>query len=1007
MRNITKYSLNHHSVIALMAVVMLIGGIYAFMTLGKKEDSTFVIKSAVVSCSYTGATPEEVESQVIVPLERAIRTLSSVHKITSEARYGEARIIVELNPSTRPSAIEQLWDELRRKVESARSELPEGIEALRVTDDYGDLYGLYYAIAGDKGFDYRELRDYSRELERRLYTISGVERVVLMGEQMPEINITLSAATLSAFDIRPEDISRAIAEQNDVAGLGQRRAGDISIELVEGSTYSSLQDIENQLLTAHDGKQYRIGDIARVERSYHKPQQMIVKVDERDAIAVGISTDPTRDIVAVGEEVAQEIAQMQQELPVGIDIISLYAENEIAREANYSFLLNLMESVVIVILLVMLAMGLRSGMVVGTSLLLAIGGTLLTMSFIGEGINRTSLAGFIIAMGMLVDNAIVVVDNTAQLSLRGTPLQLSAIEGATRPRYALFIATCIAIASFLPLQLARSSVAEVIRPLFVVIALSLLLSWVLSLTQVPIMSVRLLRPDSYRGAELHFSVVGRIVRTAVKHRYISLIWVIVIFLASLWAMGHMPQNFFPQLSKPYFRCDLLLPEGYDIEATTSEIDNISAWLMAQPEVKHVSTTAGGTPPRYYIASSSYASRPNYGNILVELHSAKDAERVKARLDGWAQQNLAEGWLRTSLFRLSPVAEATIEIGFRGDNIDTLARLTASAMDVMQTSNSAIDIRNSWGNRTAVWQPLYSQIKAQRLGVTRSSLITSLAISTSGKQVAWYREGDYAMPILLRAEPPSDTTLTALATMPIFSRGGRSFAIEQATSSFDVTYRPAVIRRIDAERVMKAQCEPRKGVNTIALMEQLYSDIKKHVSLPEGYDIDIYGEAESREESNEALAEKLPITLLIILLLLVMLFGNIRDPIVLLLTVPLIFTGVVLGLMLTGKMFDFFSLLGLLGLVGMNIKSGVILLQRIGELRQAGIAPAEAVVRAAEERTLPVVVASATTILGMVPLLFDSMFGSMAATIMGGLLVATMLVLVVLPVIYSIVYRVRL
>lgn len=1006
MTNISQYAITHRNVIWFFLAVMVVGGVYAFETLGKKEDSTFTIKSAVVSCAYPGATPEEVEQLVTIPLERELRTLGSVYKITSESHFGYARIIVELHPKTNAKRIPQLWDELRRKVANVTPRLPEGAGPVSVADDFGDVYGLYYAIVSDEGFSWDELRDYARYIETELYTVAGVKKVMLQGEQSPEVCVYISPAILASFDLTPEAIGRAIAGQNAMAALGVRRAGEIRLELSEGTTYSSIADIENQLLTAADGKQYRLGDVARVEKGYKEPSSMIVSVDNRRAIGIAIATDPEMDIVAVGDAVEQRLDEASASLPVGVEVVTLYAENEIARKANNDFLLNLVESLTIVIILIMATMGWRAGMIVGSSLLFTIGATLLMMLGVGEGLNRTSLAGFIIAMGMLVDNAIVVTDNTQRLVRRGVAPNLAAISGATSPRWNLLGATLIAVISFLPLQLAPSSVAEIIRPLFVVIGISLLMSWLLSLTQVPMMGSMLLKTmgkveDSPRS--LWFRPI---VRMLVRYRWLTLAIAVTLFGISLWAMGSMPQNFFPQLSKPYFRADVILPDGYDIEATQENLRAMVSWLDKQPEVRRVSTTAGGTPPRYYLASGSYANRPNYGNILVETHDANGARVVEERFDRWVNDNLANVRLRSSLFKLSPVPDAVIEFGFIGDNIDTLRRLSESAMAIMEHNPDTRNVRNSWGNRVAVWRPHYSQIKGQRIGVGRESMVRSLEISTSGLKVGTYRESDRSIPILLRANALADSMLPALETMPVFSAKGAAYSIEQASAGFSFDFRTSVIKRINSERVMMAQCDPGRGVNTIALLNSLREQIDESVSIPSGYRLKLYGEEQSREESNSALAAKLPMTLVLIFIILLLLFNSYRDTLVVFLTIPLIFIGVVIGLLAFDKMFDFFSLLGLLGLVGMNVKNAVILISRIKEIRSQGVDVATAVVEASSDRFIPVVTASGTTVLGMLPLLFDSMFGSMAATIMGGLIVATVLVLLVLPVIYSVFYELK-
>lgn len=1004
--NISQYSISNKSVIIFFLVITLLGGVYAFWELGKREDSTFTIKSAVVECRYDGATPDDVERLVAEPLERVLRTLSSVHKISSESHFGYARLIVELDPSTSSSRIPQLWDELRRKVSDARRLLPQGVGDIIVADDFGDVYGLYYALASDGGFGWDEIRHYSELITTKLYAVDGVDKVQLSGLPSEQIDVWLSPATLSAFELRPAEIGRAISQQNSVVGLGVRRAGDVDVIISEGTMYGSIADIENQLLIAGDGKQYRLGDVARIERGYSSPRSMIMRVDGRDAVAIAVATDPEMDIVKVGDRVELELDALAKKLPAGLDIVSLYPENRIAQRANNDFIVNLLESLAIVVVIVMLVMGWRQGVVVGSSLLFCIGATLLAMLFIGEGLNRTSLAGFIIAMGMLVDNAIVVVDNSSKNLAHGMSLRSAIVSGATQPRMSLLAATLIAIASFLPLQLAPSSVAEIISPLFTVVAISLLISWLLSQTQVPLMSQALLPKAKPRSGVMQVKWLGGFVKFVLRYRWATIAVGVILFFVSLWLMGRMPQNFFPQLAKPYFRADVIMASGVDIETTDARLREMTEWLSSQKEVKCVSTTAGATPPRYYLASGSYSGRANYGNILVELHSDDQTAIVEQRFDKWVCENMPDVWLRSSLFRLSPVPEATIEIGFIGDNVDTLSRLTRDAMDIMQRCADTRNVRNSWGNRVAVWQPNYSQIKAQRLGVERSSMISSLEISTSGLRVATYRDADVELPVLLRAKPIVDSSLVGLGMMPVFSIGGRSFSLEQAVSGFNFDFQNEVIRHIDSERVMKAQCDPQRGVNTIALLAELEKQIKDEVSIPSGYRMEVFGEQESRDESNAALASKLPLTLLLIFVILLLLFRDMRAPLVLLLTIPLIFVGVVGALALSGKMFDFFSLLGLLGLVGMNVKNGVILLSRINDLRADGLGGIESIVTAVEDRAIPVVVASATTVLGMIPLLFDSLFGSMAVTIMGGLIVATILVLVVLPVVYSLFYRIK-
>ena len=831
----------------------------------------------------------------------------------------------------------------------------------------------------------------------------------LFGEQTPVVNVYVNLAALANFAIRPETIVATIGQQNTIVNSGEKQAGALQIQILEAGTYKGLDDISNQMLTAASGKQYRLGDIARVERGYADPPQTLMRVDGRRAVGIGISTEAQVDVVKTGEKITRVLDGLTRQMPVGMDLTVLYPENRIARQANATFVLNLAESVAIVILIIMLVMGFRAGVLIGSSLLFSIGGTLLLMQFLGEGLNRTSLAGFIIAMGMLVDNAIVVTDNAQQAMLRGVARRRAVVDGANAPRWSLLGATLIAIFSFLPLYLAPSSVAEIVKPLFVVLALSLLLSWVLALTQTPLFGDFMLRvnPAAHDPYDTKFyRAFDRLLAALLRWRWGVVAGVVALFAAALAVMGLMPQNFFPSLDKPYFRADVLLPEGYNIRDTERNLRTMEEWLHAQPEVKTVSVTMGSTPPRYYLASSSVSLRPNFGNILVELHDKEQTEAVEARFNAYVRAMCPDVWLRSSLFKLSPVPDAAIEFGFIGDDIDTLRRLTQAAEEIMWRTAGTVNIRNSWGNRVPTWLPLYSQMKGQRIGVTRSQMAQGITIATQGYRLGEYREGDQFMPILLKDENIDTYNLTNLQALPIFTPAGKVYSIEQATDGFRFEYRGGVVKRYNRQRVMKAQCDPGRGVNTMQLYATLRDSVLRGVVLPEGYSMKVFGEQESQQESNSALARYMPLTMVLIFIVLLLLFRNYREPAVILLMIPLIFIGVVLGLAVTGKVFNFFSLLGLLGLVGMNIKNAVVLVEQIGVLRSEGKGAYEALTAATRSRIVPVAMASGTTILGMLPLLFDSMFGAMAATIMGGLLVATLLTVCVLPVVYAIFYNIR-
>lgn len=1009
--NLAKYSLDNPKVIYFFLAVLMIGGILSFSGLGKKEDAPFVIKSAVITTRYPGASPTEVEQLVTEPIAREIQSMSGVYKIKSESMYGLSKITFELQPSLRASVIPQKWDELRRKILNIQPSLPPGASVPSVADDFGDVFGIYYGLTGDDGFSYAEMRDWAERIKTQVITAEGVMKVALFGVQQEVVNVSISVSRLAGMGIDPKNLASLLQSQNQIINTGEISADEVQLRIIANGSYTDLQDIRNQLIDLGSGQQIRLGDIAVVEQGYLDPPATLMRVDGKRAIGIGVSTDPNKDVVKTGDLVEKRLNEIMPLVPVGLELVSLYPENKIAKEANNGFILNLLESVFIVIVIIMLVMGLRSGLLIGSSLLFSIGGTLLIMSLIGVGLNRTSLAGFIIAMGMLVDNAIVVTDNARIAIKRGVPKRQALIEGATVPQWGLLGATFIAIASFLPLYLAPSAVAEIVKPLFIVLAISLGLSWILALTQTTTFGMFILKAhpggegkDPYDTRLYH--LFGRVLTQMIRYRWITLGAVVLLFVVSLIVMGLMPQNFFPNLDKPYFRADCFFPDGYGIRDVERTMQIVEEDLLAQPEVKNVSITMGSTPLRYYLASTSVGPKPNFANILIELQNSDQTRSAEARFDQYMKDNYPNILTRPSLFKLSPAVDAAIEIGFIGNNEDTLVRLTERAMEIMHRFPFLTNIRNSWGNRVPTWTPVYSQEKGLSLGISRQAMAQSIQIATSGMTLGEYREKDLIMPILLKGSDVDTFKLNNLRTLPVFSSKGITTPLEQVVSDFGFSYRFANVRNYNRQRLMMAQCDPVRGYNAIAAFNTVWKTMQEEITVPEGYTMKFFGEQESQEDSNRALAANLPLTFFLIFVTLLFLFKTYRKPVIILLMVPLIFIGVVFGLLVLGKQFDFFAILGLLGLIGMNIKNAIVLVDQIGIESKAGKAPLDAVVSATISRIVPVAMASGTTILGMFPLLFDAMFGGMAATIMGGLLVASLLTIFILPVTYCTVLKIK-
>ena len=1011
--NIPKYSLENQKIIYFFLAVMLIGGIYSFFKLPKKEDSPFVIKQAVLVTQYPGATPQEVEKLVTEPIEREIQAMSDVFQIKSESYFGMSKISIELQPTLSPDYMPVKWDELRRKVANIQPRLPSGASSISVSDDFGDVFGIYYALTADEGYTYDDLRNWAQKIKTELSPVPGVQKVYLFGEQTQVVNVKISIPKLANLGIDPNAIQQVMQTQNLLVNTGDINTGNYQLRLRAEGTYKDIQDIRDQLIVTKSGGEVRLGDIATVERGYMDPPSNLMRVDGKRAIGIGVATGSKDDVVAVGNAVADHLAEMEQLFPVGMDLKTIYPENKIADEANNGFILNLIESLLIVIVIIFIVMGSRAGMLVGSSLLFSVGGTLLIMLIWGVGLNRTSLAAFIIAMGMLVDNAIVVTDNAQVGIKRGLSRYQALIDGATKPQWALLGATFIAVCSFLPMYLAPASVAEIVKPLFIVLAVSLGLSWVLALTQTTTFGNFILKEakpgenkDPYDTKLYHKfeSVLGRLI----KRRYVTISTVVATLFLSLFVMSIMPQSFFPIMSKPYFRADLIFPEGYSIYDVETNVKKIEEEYLSKNEnIKSYSFTLGGSPVRYYLASSSIGPKPNFANVLIETQDPEDAQAEEGKFYDYMVANYPNILTRSALFALSPVPDAAIEIGFIGDNVDTLVALTQRAQEIARNYDQVMEVRNSWGNKVPVWKPLYSQEKGLRLGITRQQVAYSLRSATNGVPLGEYREGDVFMPILLKDADKDSISLNDIKTLPVYSAKGRSVKVEQVIDDFSLDYEFNVVRRFNREPCMLMQCEPKRGANTMAAFSHLWKEVQEKIQVPEGYKMTYFGEQSEQDKGNKAIAANISLMFGLIYVTLLFLFPKYyRKPVLIMAMLPLIFIGVVLGLLVFGKSLDFFAMLGLLGLIGMNIKNAIVLVDEIGLQLNAGLSPVNAVIEATKTRIVPVTMASGTTILGMLPLLGDAMFAGMAATIMGGLFVSTILTIFVLPVTYCVFFKIK-
>ncbi|MCG8581397.1 MAG: efflux RND transporter permease subunit [Bacteroidales bacterium] len=1007
--NIPKYALEHKKVIHLMLTLILVVGIGAYFTLGKKEDAPFIIKTAVLTATYPGATPEEVEELVTEVIEREVQAAPGVDFIKSESYYGFSKIFVNLYQHYSNDDMPQLWDELRRKVKYAQDKLPPGASEIGINDDFGDVFGLYFAVTADEGFSYSELRDYANLVKTRLVPIEGVAKVNLFGEQQEVINLEVSSEKLSNLGIHPAQITEALQSQNSLVNTGDILLDDIQIKVKAEGDFRSIEDIQNVIIQTRNEKQFRLGDIATISKGYLDPPLVKMRMNGLPAIGMGISTPLDANVVEVGGLVDNKLNEIAELLPVGIEIQGIYFEDKIADEANNEFILNLIISVSIVVLIILLAMGARAGLLIGTSLVFSILGTMVIMLPIGLALHRTSLAAFIIAMGMLVDNAIVVADNAMMNIKKGIPKKKALIDAATIPQWGLFGATIIAIGSFLPLYLAPANAAEVIKPLFIVLAISLFLSWIFALIQTTVYGEFLLKSSTEAKSDpfdtpFYKKFTAFIVKV-IDAKYMTLGIVVVLFVVSMIAFNYVERSFFPAINKPYFKVDLWEPEGTNIFKTQSDVEKIEKYLLAHEHVKNVSITIGQSPLRYYLASASFGPKSNFANFLVETHEPEQAVPLLEELEEHILGNFPDVMPVMQRFMVSPVPDAQLEATFTGPDPEVLRQLAEKAKDIMRNEPLAANVRDSWGEKILVIEPNFSQSKGQLLGVTKEGMASSLKMLANGIPVGNYREGDKFMPILLLNNERKNLSFNNAGTYPVFSVTGEAVALNQVTEGHTLDWRNGVIRRYNRERALAAQCDAIRGVETPEL-EGLILPKLEAIELPPGYGLRYEGMKYYQDVTQSAIAKNFPLTLIIFIFILTILFNDFKKPIIILLSVPLMMIGIVLSLIVSGAPYGFFATLGLLGLVGMVIKNAIVLIDQINLELAEGRDQYTAVINAARSRVIPVSMAAGTTILGMLPLLPDPMFGGMAATIMGGLFAATLLTIIVIPVMYIIFFNVK-
>ena len=1006
MKTLAKFFLKNRALSWLLLALILLGGVVAYVGMGKLEDAPFTIKQAVVTTTYPGASPFEVQQQVTDVLEEAIQSLGELYYLKTENRAGLSKITVYVKKEIRADAMQQLWDKLRRKVSDAQGKLPAGAGTSVVNDDFGDVLGVFYGLSSAV-HTYRELEEQAERLKNELLAVPDVARVELYGVQNRTIEVEADPSLLAASGLTMADIAAAFDRQNRIVDAGAVETAHNRLRIDAAGSFTTLEELENLTVTSRDGSYFRLGELAAVSESYVRPARSRMEMDGLPTIGIAISTVADGNVVDMAERVAARLSQLEQTMPEGYRLRTVYDQGHESSVANDGFVLNLIISVVTVIAVLLFFIGMKNGILIGSGLVFSIFGTLIYMYGTGIALQRMSLAAIIIAMGMLVDNAIVVYDATLVNMQRGMRKRTAILAAVGTTAMPLLGATLIAVLTFLPVYLSPHITGELLSSLFIVIAVSLLLSWVLAVSQNVFFVqefVRRPRPDELKGELFQgrmYDRFRRALRWTIRRRWFVLASMVVLLAASALGFRSIPQQFMPLLDKQYFSVDVWLPEGTRVEETSRQAEALAEKLMQHEGVRHVSTFVGQTPPRYYLANAAYGPQSNYAQCLVEAVSPSVARSMQVGLQDELSQTFSDALIRVNRFELNSIPQALIEARFCGDDPRVLDSLTSMAIDIMRRNPKVMNARNEWGNKAMLVRAAYDPVKAGRLNLGKADLMTAVKSTNDGTPVGIYRDGDKQVPVLLRTVGGGQLSQAALEDLPVWN-GRNSAPLAQVTDSIGIGWEWPLVKTYNRRLSMAAQCDVQPGHTMKEVHGEIRDEIER-IGLPAGYSFFWDSQYKDQKEAMEALTKYFPLAIVFLVLILVALFGNFRQPSIIFLILPLSVIGVVVGMLVTGFQFGFFCIAGWLGLLGMIIKNVIVLLDEVNIQRRAGVAPGEAIVEATVSRTRPVLMAAITTIFGSIPLLFDVVFGGMAATIVFGLSFATLLTLFVTPALYAVFY----
>lgn len=1036
MIDLGKWAFDNKKLVYFFVVVLLVSGLYSAYDMGKLEDPEIKVKMAMVVATRPGASTHEMEMEVTEPLEKSIRTIGEVDYVSSWSYNDLAILQVEMKRTVPDQDIEQCWDMLRRKVSDA--EVPEGT-SVKVQDDFGLVYGMFYALTGD-GTDERKLSDYARLIQRELTNIEEVGRVTIYGEREECINIEMLPERMATLGVSPAEVLSTLQGQNGIYYTGYYDNGPKRVRVTVNDKFRKVEQIRNMIIQGHEDDQLRLRDIAKVEQNYATPVHNSMAYNGEPALGIAVAAASGTDIVKVGRQVEERLAELKAgHFPAGVECHRVFYQPERVTDALTTFFINLIESVIIVVAILMLVMGAKSGIIIGLSLVVIVTGTFSLLGMVDGSMQRVSLAAFILAMGMLVDNAIVIIDGILVDLKRGKPRMEAMTSIGKKTAMPLLGATLIAILAFLPVFLSPDTAGVYVRDLFIVLAVSLLLSWILALIHVPLMANAWLKPDLSGKSEASlyngrvYGWLRAVLNFGLRHRVSSILIAVVLVILSAFGYKYMRHGFFPDIEYDQLYMEYKLPEGTNSTQVASDLEEIRAYLKGRPEIRNVTTSIGGTPARYNLVRSIATPSLSYGELIIDFESPDALEKNMDEIQQELLKHYPDAYVKLKRYNIM-YKKYPIEVLFTGPDPAVLHVLADSARMVMEETPEVCLVTTDWEPAMPLLEIDYDQSSARRSGLSRQDISTSVLTAAGGIPVGYFYEGTHKNTIYLKCVEENGEKIDNLENVPLFSmipninglldeetllkiKSGtvdRSDLIEsvmqttplkQIGRGINVRWEDPTVPRYNGQRAQTVMCSPSPGIETEKARTSIAEKIEQ-IRLPEGYKLQWMGEKDASTQTMHYLFKNVPLGIVLMIAILIMLFKDYRKPAVILCCIPLLAVGIVGAMLLSGQSFTFCAIVGALGLVGMMMKNCIVLMDEIGEQIKSGIAPAEALVSSSESRLRPVMMASLTTILGMIPLLSDPMFGSMAATIMGGLLFSTLATLFFVPILYAMFFKIK-